>query len=480
MAVRETVLHRTGLNSNRNQFPRARSVIVFAVAVFLPSKLAWDLKVNAFGLLAVIAIAGILAVTAAWAAGRRLRPFALSAVIFATSFLLMPATISIATGKYPRAEFDGVKFSEPAGASTWMTITIICVAIAATSFGYATNGSAFLQVDFRLRRNADVVAFLLASSALLAGTLLYGFPGPLFDSRQARSAVLSSAFQDTGLATIIDGAIRSGPLVAALYIIWHRRFRMSTIGALSLVIGSIGIVLYSNPISSARQWAGPVLLGVAVAAMGPRHIRRFIGPAIIAYVVGVMALFPSVGGFRSSKAPVELKTELTDVYLTADYDQFTVIAGATGLVKDSGFGMGENLLSTAFFWLPRAFWSTKAETANIAIANHMNQQFTNLSSPLPVEGYLDFGLVGVVGICLIAGILLRLGDRLFESSFQSQPAKSILPSLAFLAAFTVIFLRGPLRYSAINLAVFGLLSILLFRPRLGINTPAPGLGRAEQ
>jgi hypothetical protein len=56
------------------------------------------------------------------------------------------------------------------------------------------------------------------------------------------------------------------------------------------------------------------------------------------------------------------------------------------------------------------------------VSSAQGQRFTDLSSPLAAEGYVDFGMVGVVCYAAILGLLIRRFDR-------NAPTQSLLFSL---------------------------------------------------
>ena len=86
-------------------------------------------------------------------------------------------------------------------------------------------------------------------------------------------------------------------------------------------------------------------------------------------------------------------------------------------VDERGFEWGKQASGVVGFWVPRIFWYNKPVPTGV----HMGAGFiglmestrnTNLSCPVPAEGYIDFGIAGVVIYGLIFGIIIGLVDRL--------------------------------------------------------------------
>ena len=62
---------------------------------------------------------------------------------------------------------------------------------------------------------------------------------------------------------------------------------------------------------------------------------------------------------------------------------------------------GYQLLGALFFFVPRAIWATKPIGSGAMLASHQPRAFTNIAMPYWGEGYMNFGILGVVIFTII-------------------------------------------------------------------------------
>jgi hypothetical protein len=94
------------------------------------------------------------------------------------------------------------------------------------------------------------------------------------------------------------------------------------------------------------------------------------------------------------------------------------------------------------------------------IANY-SMWFTNLSAPLIAEGYLDFGLVGVILYAGVAAFVVALLNKMALRSSKWV----YYPSAIYGGVFLMIVLRGSLMialgFATAALLAFGVASVML-------------------
>ena len=101
-------------------------------------------------------------------------------------------------------------------------------------------------------------------------------------------------------------------------------------------------------------------------------------------------------------------------------------------------------MSTLLFWFPRAIWEGKGVASGQLLGEYMEQKhamwMTNISFPIISEGYIDFGILGVVIFATIFAIFSSKLDTILHNTKK--------PSLLFLSimvSFSFVFImRGPL------------------------------------
>jgi ABC-type uncharacterized transport system permease subunit len=116
---------------------------------------------------------------------------------------------------------------------------------------------------------------------------------------------------------------------------------------------------------------------------------------------------------------------------------------------EAGLRHGNQLLGDLFFFVPRSVWPSKPQDTGALIAVHSGHAFTNLSAPLWIEMYIDFGYAGVVVIFFLYGMMMRRADDRFVRG-DSPFAQFVIP---LLAGYSCILLRGSLLQAMARLAV---------------------------
>lgn len=133
---------------------------------------------------------------------------------------------------------------------------------------------------------------------------------------------------------------------------------------------------------------------------------------------------------------------------------------------------GEQLLGVILFYVPRSFWPNKPIGSGAAMAEVEGLFFTNISMPFLGEGYINFGIFGVLLFSMVLGVLCKLMDSLYWNSRVNQ-------SISFYGKFYLVFigmlffiLRGDLLSSfayAIGFFVSFFVLMLTFGFKLNIN-----------
>jgi hypothetical protein len=110
-------------------------------------------------------------------------------------------------------------------------------------------------------------------------------------------------------------------------------------------------------------------------------------------------------------------------------------------VKEYGFSFGHQLLSAFLFFVPRGIWEGKPISTGELVGNHLietyNFSYSNLSNPLVSEGYIKFGIMGVIIAPIVLAIVLVKAIAWLKSEDY------LKKMMAFYLAIHLIFLlRG--------------------------------------
>jgi hypothetical protein len=240
----------------------------------------------------------------------------------------------------------------------------------------------------------------------------------------------------------------------------------------------IGILLANtmNPLSNARQFAGTAILAAATAfgLFTTRHRFRVAGCGFLA---GMFVIFPLADAFRFS-GKAELKaTNPIQALLSNDFDSFAQMMNGYLVGARDGIVPGRQLSGVLLFWVPRTIWTHKPVDTAQYIADGRGYGFTNLSSPLWIEFYLNGSWVLLAVGMFALGFGLHRWDTRLDAQFDVYRMPGLLGCI--LPFFMMIVLRGPLLQSATYLgfiaafAAFVQRSKLKTRPHVPTGPPEP-------
>jgi hypothetical protein len=110
-------------------------------------------------------------------------------------------------------------------------------------------------------------------------------------------------------------------------------------------------------------------------------------------------------------------------------------------VESQGLSLGFQALSAFLFFVPRGIWESKPISTGELVGEYLIDQYdfsySNLSNPLVSEGYINFGIIGVI----LAAILLAIVTIKFIEWLNSpNELKKILAY--YLAIHFIFLLRG--------------------------------------
>lgn len=126
---------------------------------------------------------------------------------------------------------------------------------------------------------------------------------------------------------------------------------------------------------------------------------------------------------------------------TLNYDAFFNFTASIDYVDKNGFSFGYQLLGGLLFFVPRSFWTSKpvssGELVGDYLVNDFGFNFTNLSNPYVSEGFLNFGLIGVIIYPIILAYVLIIMLQWIKSKNHLKRIMSF-----YFAMHLLFFLRG--------------------------------------
>ncbi|WP_157984038.1 O-antigen polysaccharide polymerase Wzy [Nesterenkonia muleiensis] len=308
--------------------------------------------------------------------------------------------------------------------------------------------------------------------------------GVLMSSRRElresiQMAGLSQPDSQVGSAIVMTAGTVPVFIALVLWIVHLRRSQSRSItGWLWLAVLVAVNLVVNNPLTSPRYWV--ITMFVTFIFTLPKLSARRFQWTLIAGVLGAIVAFPYLDYFRNA---VEYRNPISFISIaekisTKDFDQFIMTANGMSWIDGRGHTLGAQILGAIFFWVPRSVWPEKARDTGVEVGYSIGASNVNLSSPLPLEFWVDFGWVGAILAFLVVGYFSFRLDTRFSVTRNAVRSQIYVVDILIplLAGYTFILMRGPLLQSMSRLAV--MLAVCLFV--MGSRVAVDGLGQVVE
>lgn len=255
----------------------------------------------------------------------------------------------------------------------------------------------------------------------------------------------------------------------ALLILNARRERRYYSGA---IVAGVCLILTCFPTALARFNVAAIYLGIAILLLPALSKKR--GLFAFLLILGFLVAYPLFNAFKyigtaaSFQEGIEtIVGSMTAGYTSGNYDAFSVMFWCLDYLSLFGCAHGSQLIGAILFFIPRSVWPSKPVPSGELVFSSLNFHFTDIAFPLPFEGVLNFGLIGLPIFALSYGLIVRMLDRHYwksrESHFGDAPSTLML-YYPFLLCLTFYMLRGAMMttftYIFGDLAVMALLHFM--------------------
>lgn len=310
-----------------------------------------------------------------------------------------------------------------------------------------------LTFNYKNIKRLSLIAVLLT----LVSIAVLGGPNILFSTRAQVAGAL-----DQSSALIFTGLLRVPIFLALVFCLVYfinrksKKFILkSNVGWLFLIlILSIGNLLVSNPVSTARFWFGTIVITVMLLLI--KWNSKTVSKLILGIIFILLVIFPYSDVFRhGTSINIEAGDFNSNVVNNGDFDAFQQLMNTTKYTETYGFSFGGQLVGTPLFWLPRDIWKSKPSGTGQIVAESSGYDYTNLSAPLWAEFYVDFGFFGVILFFLIYGWLSSRLQRKYLIDILSKNSTFFTVFVPIFSAYQFFLLRGQL------LSTFPFLALLL-------------------
>tara|TARA_R110001583_G_scaffold170025_1_gene323278 strand:- start:6800 stop:8215 length:1416 start_codon:yes stop_codon:yes gene_type:complete len=187
------------------------------------------------------------------------------------------------------------------------------------------------------------------------------------------------------------------------------------------VIFLIILLIFKNPIMERRNALGTIYLTflVFLFPLFLVSIRRIYYSLIMLLVIA----FPMLSVFTHYKLPQLIEKgvfntitfEITNHFSQLHYDAWANGIAIIDFVNDKGLQMGAQVSAAFVFFVPRSFWANKPNSTGTEIGDFLMDKyslwFNNISATFPMEGYIDFGVIGVVLFAIIFSLFTLFVEK---------------------------------------------------------------------
>ena len=200
------------------------------------------------------------------------------------------------------------------------------------------------------------------------------------------------------------------------------------------------MIISSPPTGMARFSAAAIYIPVILCTLSIFK-KRYV--FIMSMVLGLLVVFPFLNNFRNMSEGKQVSLGVNfDQFLELHFDSYSMFMR---VLSEDIVTNGRQLLGPLFFFVPRSMWPDKPTGSGHYLMESMGADFTNVSMPYFGEGYINFGILGVIlFVVFLAYIMAR-----FDSRYWSVNEHVGLDQIKYciMLALLMFILRGDLMSS---------------------------------
>ena len=193
-------------------------------------------------------------------------------------------------------------------------------------------------------------------------------------------------------------------------------------------------LLTNFPTSLARLTVAALYIPVILYLFPILRRKNLFSVLIIA---SLLVIFPLLNSFRYAGENISLGFNF-DQFKELHFDAYSMFMR---VLSDDIITYGHQLLGVLFFWVPRSFWPSKPIGSGAYVASLNGEEFTNVSMPYFAEGYINFGLIGVIAFTILLGYISSKVDAKYWMSNKLSFNSFIY---YILLGLTMFIMRGDL------------------------------------
>lgn len=198
-------------------------------------------------------------------------------------------------------------------------------------------------------------------------------------------------------------------------------------------------ILTIFPTSVARFYAAAVYLPLALISFKFTKIKNLFS---LLFMSGLLFVFPFLNNFRYFDANQKIKLGFEfDMFASAHFDSYYNFAL---IFFENIITYGRQLIGVLLFWVPRSVWGNKPIGSGAFLAKEVNLLWENISANYFAEGFINFGLVGILLFVIIIAYVTALIDKKYWKFFYKEK-NNFFQILYFIILSMLFFaMRGDL------------------------------------
>jgi len=307
------------------------------------------------------------------------------------------------------------------------------------------------------------LALLLSLVALFLFLNIFGLSN--LTTRALYIQALYKSIESSPFRLIISNLIRAIPILtlAALLVtksFWKRR----TQWWIFIFMVSVITLIVNNPLGAARYWSGSLLSGFAVLLFF-RKCRSGVW-FVLVLMIGLLIIAPIINVTRiltvQKLSPQAFSmANLIHVLTSGDLDAYVMMLYTVKYVCEmKAPTWGYQLIGSMLFWIPRSFWPNKPLGSGAIVASEFGFPNVNVSCPLPAEGYINFGIFGLIIFAIGLGWLLATLDYAYWKRRMAFGKRKVIVTsflsivYPFLLGYLIFIMRGDMMSSVSSTIMF--------------------------
>lgn len=268
---------------------------------------------------------------------------------------------------------------------------------------------------------------------------------------------------NSAVRELILASLKSLSFGAIFYLLAFKSKVNSFMWIIYFLLSSILFFIINYPLALPRFIFFSYIIVIFCFYIPPSLKSKFL--VLTIFGLGITTIFPYFSYITRGDMDNEFSINMLEYYQSSgDFDGFQSIINAVVYVEKYGYTFGSQIISSIFSFVPRSIWNSKSEPTGAISASAAGYDYINISSPLPAEFYIDFGIFGVILFSLIFGYFLRFFDQ--KSLNGNKINLNFIISVLLISLIPIIS-RGSL-LAILNsiyaeIFVFALLYFLIFK-----------------